>query len=427
MGVFRRHRKLWIRYKDETGEWRNKRTPYAVGQEDLAERAYAATVERVAAAVEVTDGETLTVHRFAERWIKERRARGVASVGDEETRLERHALPMLGDMRLDAVRPRHLRQLVLDLRAAAALAPRTIRYVFKALAGLFRSAVAQELIVATPCVLEPGILPPNVDADPEWRAGAVFTRDELAAIVSAETIVPDRRVWYALLGIAGLRHGEAATLEWRQIEELEPLACIHLPRTKSGVARRVPVHPVLARLLEEWREIWPVLYGRDPEPDDLIVPTRGMQPRERRDCARARARDLAALGLRHRRGHDLRRTLITMARADGARDDLLRVVTHGAPRSILDQYTTYPWADLCRAISGIQLPPVTGLVTGEIRALIDSRKKGCPPTTMAGATLHRWRPRSQSSTERAGEESAAERVGEDPVTALVTGRCRPGR
>ena len=39
--------------------------------------------------------------------------------------------------------------------------------------------------------------------------------------------------------------------------------------------------------------------------------------------------DLATLKLRARRGHDLRRTFMTLAQVDGARRDLLEAVTHG--------------------------------------------------------------------------------------------------
>ena len=45
-------------------------------------------------------------------------------------------------------------------------------------------------------------------------------------------------------------------------------------RTKTGVVRHVPVHPVLAAMLAEWKLTgWPALMGRRPEPDDLILPT----------------------------------------------------------------------------------------------------------------------------------------------------------
>lgn len=48
------------------------------------------------------------------------------------------------------------------------------------------------------------------------------------------------------------------------------------------------------------------------------------------------------LGLRRRRGHDLRRTFITLAQVDGARRDLLETVTHGPRGDIVSIYTTFP-------------------------------------------------------------------------------------
>ncbi|WPB74143.1 hypothetical protein KYC5002_34565 [Archangium violaceum] len=53
---------------------------------------------------------------------------------------------------------------------------------------------------------------------------------------------------------------------------------------------------------------------------------------------------LEALGLRHRRGHDLRRTMISLARTDGARKDILKLCTHTRRKSgnTIDLYTTFP-------------------------------------------------------------------------------------
>jgi hypothetical protein len=35
----------------------------------------------------------------------------------------------------------------------------------------------------------------------------------------------------------------------------------------------MPVHPVLAAMLAEWKlQGWPEMMGRTPEPDDLVVP-----------------------------------------------------------------------------------------------------------------------------------------------------------
>ena len=45
-------------------------------------------------------------------------------------------------------------------------------------------AVADELIMASPCVLARGVLPKNIDADPGFRAKAVFSREELETLIS---------------------------------------------------------------------------------------------------------------------------------------------------------------------------------------------------------------------------------------------------
>jgi len=43
--------------------------------------------------------------------------------------------------------------------------------------------------------------------------------------------------------------------------------------TKTNSVRHVPVHPTLAAMLAEWRlSGWVAMMGRQPEPDDLILP-----------------------------------------------------------------------------------------------------------------------------------------------------------
>jgi hypothetical protein len=46
--------------------------------------------------------------------------------------------------------------------------------------------------------------------------------------------------------------------------------------------------------------------------------------------------DLDRLGLRRRRVHDTRRTMITLALNDGARRDVLQGITHGFKGDIID-------------------------------------------------------------------------------------------
>jgi len=63
-------------------------------------------------------------------------------------------------------------------------------------------------------------------------------------------------------------------------------------------------------------------------PSALDVPSSCLQERYKRLM-----KDLEELGLRHRRGHDLRRTMISLARTDGARRSLIALKVRRAPNS----------------------------------------------------------------------------------------------
>jgi integrase len=279
------------------------------------------------------------------------------------SRLENHLLPALGSMRLAEIRPRHLAHLVQQL-STTELAPRTIRQVYASIRVLFRAAVRAEVLTASPAVLGRDDLPKAADRDPEWRAGAVFSRAELEQLLGDEVIAPHDRVMAGLKGLAGLRNVEVIALRWRQWDPAaEPLGRLAVFRTKTGQPRAIPVHPVLASLLAEWKlSGWQATHGRTPTPDDLIAPRVG-QPTvaQTADYAlRRHHRALEQLQLRRRRGHDLRRTFITLARADGARRDVLEAITHGSRGNIVDVYTEWPWATLCEAVGCLRVQRKTG-------------------------------------------------------------------
>jgi len=138
------------------------------------------------------------------------------------------------------------------------------------------------------------------------------------------------------------------------------------PRTKTGPERLVPVHPVLASILAEWRLAgWVQMMGAVPGPDDLIIPSRRGKMRSRHQARNKLLKDLERLGMRHRRGHDLRRTFITLCRADGAREDLLEMVTHNPKRDIMDVYTTMPWPALCEEVAKLRIRRLPTAPAGE--------------------------------------------------------------
>jgi integrase len=198
---------------------------------------------------------SLTVKDYVERWLEDRRGLSLASWSDDANRLRKHVVPLIGRLDLAAVRPSDVRDVVLFHRKANKLAPRTIRHVFATMAIMFADAIADELITATPCVLRKGVLPKKVDKDPDWRATAIYDRDEIGLLIFDPRVLQDRRVLYALKALAGLRHSEAARLRWSHFnQDREPLAGLNLGKTKTGVPRSIPVHPALHTVLTEWKD-----------------------------------------------------------------------------------------------------------------------------------------------------------------------------
>ena len=158
-----------------------------------------------------------------------------------------------------------------------------------------------------------------------------------------------------------------------------------LGRTKTKQPRRMPVHPTLAAILAEWRlSGWPAMMGRQPTPDDLIVPRSpdhalrrkaGWTPDGMRDKSYSFKRfreDLDLLKFRRRRGHDLRRTMVSLTREDGARKDILELCTHNPQKSgsSIDVYTTFPWDALCGEVAKLRIQRRTPDNIVQLRAAV---------------------------------------------------------
>lgn len=305
---------------------------------------------------------------YRKHWIESRTAMGVGSARDDEVRL-RHARD-LDVLSMEEIRPRHIRDVVLRLRAEKRLAPRTIRHVVGVLHRMFEDAVVDEVVPANPCKLAKGDLPPKMDKSPTWRADAIFSREEVELLLSCDEVPAERRVLYAILFLSGCRIGEVAALRWRSYEpEARPLGRLRVELAynrkkkltkgvKTDRPRHVPVHPLLAKSLAEWKLWgWGERMGRKPQAEDLLFPApTGNNLRDPVVHANL-LRDLKALEMRPRRTHDARRTFVSLALADGARKDILRWVSHGPTGDIIDLYTTIPWEALCAEVSKLNIRP----------------------------------------------------------------------
>lgn len=374
MGTYRRGRIWWIRYADPRGEIVRETT----GQTDArtAERLYRQRKREVASGTWVHPSRRAhptrpTVAEYAEGWLEEQRERGVLSVRVEEQKLRDHVLPLIGGRVLEELRPKDVIALVRELRrretktGKGRLAARTVRNAYAVFQRMCRDAVIDETIRATPCVLPTGALPEKRDKDPAWRATAIFTRAEVETLISDERVPWDRRVLYALLFLTGGRIGEACGRRWEHYDrETRPLGQLVIATQyddralKTGVPRIMPVHPTLAAILAEWRGGgFAMFVRREPRASDFIVPEvlgpRAGQHRLQGSSLRRLHADLETLGMRPRRQHDARRTLITIGRSDGCSADVLRACTHGSSRDVFDDYTTWPWEVRCREVAKI--------------------------------------------------------------------------
>ncbi len=417
--VFPRGSKLYLKIKDARGDWKQVATSFRVGEEAKANRLLSMTRDQVAAGASVVDSTgVVTVESYSRTWLKNRERERLDWKTDR-SRLDNHINPALGRMALEEVRPRDLFEMVRKLREGDA-APRSIRNIYGVVAALFRDAALDGLIEPreNPCILNVRQLGAVVDKDSSWRETAIYTRAEVLQLVDDERVPLDRRVLYAILFFGGVRHGEAAGLRWDKYDEtteslgrLSVVTSYARGRTKANRARAVPVHPVLAGILKEWKEQgWEATMGRAPTGEDLVSPTPGTgNMRTKGNTYRRLQFDLKQLGLRQRRVHDLRRTFISLARSDGARKDLLKWATHAPPRDVMELYTSFEWQALC----------------DEVRKLkFDLRRAVVLPLTAAlaqrnlGATLVQC-----SSSAENDNIFRVSRLGIEPRTLGLKGRC----
>src|SRR5215218_3648472 len=146
-------------------------------------------------------GARVTVQAYAEGWrvAQIHRATTAAQV---ETHLRRHVYPAFGDRALGSVRPFEVQAWVRGLEQH--LAPSTIRVVYSFVADIFRAAVRDRLLVASPCV---DVRLPR----PEPKRVEPLATERVEALIAA---MGERyRALVVLAAGTGLRHGEALGLE----------------------------------------------------------------------------------------------------------------------------------------------------------------------------------------------------------------------
>lgn len=281
--------------------------------------------------------------------------------------LERHVIPRLGHLRLDALTPSHVAALVLDLRRANGDA--VARKARAALHAALADAVRLEVVGRNACAAVPA---PPAPA----HVGAGWTPADARAFLAACATARHGRL-YTLVLATGLRAGEVLGLRW---EDVAPDALlvrqairtvgtpIVVPPKTARSRRTVPIPAdVYALLLDQEAA---VAADRDRarrlglpwEDHGLVFPARNGRPLRlenvRRDYLKAQER----AGVPHARLHDLRHYHLTRLVALGVDvDTVSRRAGHSRTSTTLDLYVHGD--DDAQRGGAISLAALTGIPT----------------------------------------------------------------
>ncbi len=277
-----------------------------------------------------------TIRSYAERFFDARTNRNAES---ERTQVERHALSLdwFGSLRMEDARPPHFLRLVKELRAKTReadggrlLSEKSIANVVGTLRTMFGEAHFNEVIVGNPCVL------PRKTLKRRSKARAPYTGREVLALMSDKVDIT-RRVFVWLAFYTGMREGEICGRRWRDWNrDSRPLGALLCSSQyddrplkgdeEGGDARPrvVPVHPALAKVLNEWRTTgFEIVHGRRPDDDDFH---RADQERGRNEPHSVERLQALAQGLRRGGRHQ------PLAALDAAHFHDLRPAGHPADR-----------------------------------------------------------------------------------------------
>jgi integrase len=200
----------------------------------------------------------VTFRDYAERW-RATQVHRPTTAAHVETMLRRHVYPSLGDKRLGSVLPSDIQSLVKQL--SLDLAPATVGVVHRILAGIFKTAVRDRRIVASPCE---GTKLPKVHR----QRIEPMTFEAVEALTAA---MPERyRALVTLAAGTGLRQGEIFGLTVDRIDFLRrqltvdrqlvtmPDRAPYLapPKTQASV-RVVPLPQVVVDAVAAHLATWP--------------------------------------------------------------------------------------------------------------------------------------------------------------------------
>lgn len=271
------------------------------------------------------------LEEWAERWLAGRRRRP-STMRQQEILLRKHVLAEFGSYKLKRIR----RSDVLAWRVSlldSGLSVSTVRQVVLVLRMVLALAVAEGRLAKNPAA---GLDPIEDDHEPEHR---YLTPQELEAL--ADAIDPSYRALVLVMGLGGLRIGEAASLSPSRVRDgvitvdrtVRADGEFGPPKTRAS-RRKVAMGVRLSEEMERHRRLYV------PTGAALLFPGRSGQTLDHRWFSRrVLAKAVAASIGGHLTPHDLRHTHVSLLIAQGV--DLVSIsrrLGHGSIRITVDTY-----------------------------------------------------------------------------------------
>lgn len=179
--------------------------------------------------------------------------------------LEKHILPVLGDVLLVEVSPAMISKLLIDFQRGG-YAHATAVKLYNILNGIFEMAFLDDSIPMNP-MLKVKRPAPRKDEQPQEESDKAYTVQELAYILSCAAQEPLQwQTYISLAADTGLRRGECCGLQWSDIDfkagtvtvrrnlQYTAAAGVYATSPKNGKVRVVDVGPETLTLLKQLRE-----------------------------------------------------------------------------------------------------------------------------------------------------------------------------
>ena len=309
----------------------------------------------------------VTFARYAGSWLEHRPDLRPSTRAKYRRLLDQHLLPAFGQTAMAALQPSTVRGWWGKLSAQV---PATAAGAYRLLATICNTAVADQVIVRSPCVIKGG----GRERSPERPTASV------AEVNAAMQAVPERYRLALFLAVwCQLRRGEVLGLQRRDIDELhgelriERAFLVHSDGThavgppKSDAGRRTIAIPdnVLAMLTLHLAE------HVEPRQDAWLFPGEADLPVTPRTLNRAWERARVAAGRPDLHLHDLRHSGLTWTAATGATTaELMHRAGHASPAAALRyQHAT---KDRDRALADA----LAALSEGQVAHLDRTKKTG---------------------------------------------------